>query len=181
MIPQMAPGLHPGSDGALAMKIEIHRPCTEPLARMRGPNERLHCDRCQQHVHNLSMLSVSEAHALLRERGDAPLCIRVTHASDGTPRFRDLVPAASLTHRIVVAGIAASLLTASGALAASVVFERYGGYDPPRVAPTTRDVPGQALVDIDSRPAAPVTSPSAPPPTLDRPPIPPSPQRLNNS
>ena len=168
------------------MNIEIHRPCTEPLARMRGPNERLHCDRCQQHVHNLSMLSVSEAHALLRERGGTPLCIRVTHASDGTPRFRDLVPAASLTRRIVVAGIAASLLTASGALAASVTYERYGGYDPQRRSQTIREVPDQALVDSGSPPAAtgaamPVTPPSRPPPTLDPPPIPSSPQRLNNS
>lgn len=110
------------------MKIEIHSPCDEPLAAMRGAVERMHCERCQKHVHNLSMMAEAEAHALLRERGREGLCVRIDRAGDGTPRFRDLVPVAAL--RVVRAGLTASMLVAAGLGAHAALFTSYGGYQP---------------------------------------------------
>ena len=88
---------------------EITSPCHESWDAMRGGAERRFCDICQKDVHNLSAMGHEEAAALLREKAGEHLCVRYTAESDGALRFRDLVPRASLTRRIVKAAFAAPM------------------------------------------------------------------------
>jgi hypothetical protein len=92
--------------------LEIASPCHESWEAMQGAGARRFCGVCQKDVHDLSAMAQAEAQALLDEHGGASLCVRYTAESDGTLRFRDLVPRASLTRKIVRAAFAASMLAA---------------------------------------------------------------------
>ncbi len=92
--------------------LPIASPCHESWDAMSGEAERRFCGVCQKDVHNLSAMKHEEAQALLRERAGEHLCVRYTAEADGTLRFRDLVPRASLTRKIVRTAFAASLLAA---------------------------------------------------------------------
>lgn len=92
--------------------VHIEDPCHESWDAMAGDGARRHCSACDKHVHDLSAMRHDEATALLASRRDAPLCIRYTAEADGTLRFRDLVPALSLTRRLVRAAFAATMLAA---------------------------------------------------------------------
>ena len=92
--------------------IEIASPCHESWEAMQGEGGRRFCGVCQKNVHDLSAMAQAEAQALLREQSGASLCVRYTAEVDGTLRFRDLVPKASLTRKIVRTAFAASMLAA---------------------------------------------------------------------
>ena len=92
--------------------IEIASPCHESWDAMHGDDARRHCRVCEKEVHNLSAMAHAEATALLRERAGEHLCVRYTSEADGTLRFRDLVPRAALTRKIVRTTFAAALLAA---------------------------------------------------------------------
>jgi len=93
-------------------QVEITSPCHESWEAMNGDAERRFCGVCQKDVHNLSAMRHDEAEALLRERSGEHLCVRYTAEVDGSLRFRDLVPRASLTRKIVRAAFAATMLAA---------------------------------------------------------------------
>ncbi len=93
-------------------QIEITSPCHESWDAMNGDAERRFCGVCQKDVHNLSAMRHDEAQALLQERASESLCVRYTAEGDGSLRFRDLVPRASLTRKIVRAAFAAAMLAA---------------------------------------------------------------------
>ena len=92
--------------------LPIASPCHESWDAMNGDEARRFCGICQKDVHNLSAMAHAEAQALLREKSGEHLCVRYSSESDGTLRFRDLVPRASLTRRVVRAAFAASMLAA---------------------------------------------------------------------
>lgn len=78
---------------------------------MSGDDLRRHCSACDKPVHDLSAMRQADAAALLRVHAGALPCVRYTAAADGTLRFRDLVPRASLTRKLRTT-LAASLLAA---------------------------------------------------------------------
>jgi len=92
--------------------LEIASPCHESWEAMEGAGASKFCGVCQKDVHDLSAMAQAEAQALLRERSGESLCVRYSSEADGTLRFRDLVPRASLTRKIVRAAFAASMLAA---------------------------------------------------------------------
>ena len=74
------------------------------------------CDRCSQHVHDLSAMPESEARAVLAraEEGER-VCVRYHADARGEIRFRpaDVVPTSSLS-RIAATRRAAAALAGSG-------------------------------------------------------------------
>lgn len=92
--------------------LPIDSPCHESWDAMSGEDTTRFCGVCQKDVHNLSAMRHDEAQALLREKAGQHVCVRYTAESDGTLRFRDLVPMASLTRKIVRAAFAATMLAA---------------------------------------------------------------------
>ena len=92
--------------------VEIASPCHESWDAMSGGEARRFCGVCQKDVHNLSAMAHAEAAALLRERSGERRCVRYTSEADGTLRFRDLVPRASLTRKLVRTAFAATMLAA---------------------------------------------------------------------
>jgi len=92
--------------------LPIASPCHESWDAMSGAAAQRFCGVCQKDVHNLSAMRHDEAQALLREKAGEHLCVRYTAEVDGTMRFLDLVPRASLTRRIVRTAFAATLLAA---------------------------------------------------------------------
>jgi hypothetical protein len=92
--------------------LPIASPCHESWDAMHGDEARRFCGICQKDVHNLSAMAQAEAQALLRERSGEHLCVRYSSVPDGTLRFRDLVPRASLPRKIVRAAFAGSMLAA---------------------------------------------------------------------
>ena len=92
--------------------VPITSPCHESWDAMEGGEARRFCGVCQKDVHNLSAMAQAEAQALLGAHAGEHLCVRYSSESDGTLRFRDLVPKASLLRRIVRTAFAASMLAA---------------------------------------------------------------------
>jgi hypothetical protein len=92
--------------------LEIANPCHESWEAMQGAGARRFCGVCRKDVHDLSAMAHTEARALLRAHTGASLCVRYTAEPDGTLRFRDLVPRASLTRKIVRTAVAAAMLAA---------------------------------------------------------------------
>ncbi len=92
--------------------LPIASPCHESWDAMNGGEARRFCGVCQKDVHNLSAMAQAEAQALLREKSGEHLCVRYSSEADGTLRFRDLVPRASLTRLLVRTAFAASMLAA---------------------------------------------------------------------
>lgn len=93
-------------------QVQIDSPCHESWEAMDGDAERRFCGVCQKHVHNLSAMNHDEATALLRRSAGDHLCVRYTAESDGTLRFRDLVPRASLTRKLLRTAFASAALAA---------------------------------------------------------------------
>ncbi|MBK7827089.1 hypothetical protein [Nannocystis sp.] len=93
-------------------QLPIDSPCHESWEAMDGDAERRFCGVCQKHVHNLSAMRHDDARALLAESAGANLCVRYSAETDGSLRFRDLVPAARLTRGLVRSAFAAVLLAA---------------------------------------------------------------------
>ena len=93
-------------------QLHIASPCHESWDAMRGEGATRFCGVCQKDVHDLSAMAQDEANALLAEQAEQSLCVRYTSESDGTLRFRDLVPLASLTRKIVRTAFAAVALAA---------------------------------------------------------------------
>ncbi|WAS95670.1 hypothetical protein [Nannocystis punicea] len=126
----------PASQGASAWRmacstgrvpIEIDHPCTATPEILSGPPELQHCAICQRDVHNLSMMSEAEARAFIRSRRERGVCVRIDRAADGTERFRDLVPAASLKRRLTPLGVAAAIVTSMAAGVCHVMNNALGG------------------------------------------------------
>jgi len=92
--------------------VKIESPCHESWEAMRGEGARRFCGVCQKDVHNLSAMGHDEAQALLAATANESLCVRYSSEADGTLRFRDLVPRASLTRRLVRTAFAAVALAA---------------------------------------------------------------------
>ncbi len=93
-------------------QLPIDSPCHESWEAMDGDAERRFCGVCQKHVHNLSAMRHDDARALLAESAGTNLCVRYSAETDGSLRFRDLVPAARLTRGLVRSAFAAVLLAA---------------------------------------------------------------------
>ncbi len=68
--------------------IEVAIPCTVPWESMRGYNRVRHCDRCKQHVYQLSEMSREEADELIKQK-EGKLCVRFFRRPDGTVVTRD--------------------------------------------------------------------------------------------
>lgn len=92
--------------------VRIESPCHESWDAMDGAGARRFCGVCARHVHDLSAMAHDEAQALLAARASESLCVRYSSEADGTLRFRDLVPRASLTRKIVRTAFAAAALAA---------------------------------------------------------------------
>lgn len=92
--------------------VKIESPCHESWDAMQGEGARRFCGVCQKDVHNLSAMGHDEARALLAASAKQSLCVRYTSEADGTLRFRDLVPRASLTRLLVRTAFAAVALAA---------------------------------------------------------------------
>lgn len=107
--------------------IHIDDPCPLTPDALHGPPERQYCARCDRQVHNLSMMSEAEAYALIYSYRPHRLCVRVDHAADGAPRFRDMVPAASLTRRLVPVGLTVAILATVAAGVSTVLYSSLGG------------------------------------------------------
>lgn len=141
-------------------QVRIAEPCPAAWDAMTGDEARRHCGACDRPVHNLSAMRLDDAAALLRARADDPPCVRYTAAADGTLRFRDLVPRASLTRKLRTAA-AAALLAACTPHGESAAPELG---DPPRPLHTARaPLPGQP------RPAAPADQCDPEPPARHTP------------
>jgi hypothetical protein len=93
-------------------QVQIDSPCHESWEAMDGDAERRFCGVCQKHVHNLSAMRHDDATALLRGSAGDHLCVRYTAESDGTLRFRDLVPRASLTRKLLRTAFASAAAAA---------------------------------------------------------------------
>ncbi|MBL9106816.1 MAG: hypothetical protein JNL82_38230 [Myxococcales bacterium] len=93
-------------------RVAIESPCHESWDAMEGDAERRFCGVCEKHVHNLSAMNHDDAQALLSRTADEHLCVRYSAESDGTIRFRDLVPMARLTRGIKRVAFAAAMLAA---------------------------------------------------------------------
>ncbi len=93
-------------------QVHIDSPCHESWEAMEGDAERRFCGVCDKHVHNLSAMRLDDARALLQASAGNNLCVRYSAESDGTLRFRDLVPTARLTRGLVRSAFAAALLAA---------------------------------------------------------------------
>ncbi|MDC0672263.1 hypothetical protein [Nannocystis radixulma] len=143
------------------MPIEIDHPCTATREILSGPPELQHCPICQRDVHNLSMMSEAEAHTFVRSRRERGVCVRIDRAADGTERFRDLVPAASLTRRLAPLGVAAAIVTSIAAGVCHVMNNALGGIgarDRERALEPTRDAESRL---VDQAPFAPTAVPPA--------------------
>ncbi len=127
--------------------IKVAAPCHESWDAMRGDGGRRFCGVCEEHVHDLSAMRHDEAQALLQTCAGERLCVRYTAEHDGSLRFRDLVPRASLTRKIVRVAFAASMVTAC----ARQVVGKMEGPDP-------KHQPGP-----DEQRAAPAGDPSSSP------------------
>lgn len=92
--------------------VKIESPCHESWDAMAGAGARRFCGVCEKDVHDLSAMRHDEARALLTGSKQGSLCVRYTSEADGTLRFRDLVPRASLTRFIARTAFAAVALAA---------------------------------------------------------------------
>jgi|GEM_PF-748714 len=174
--------------------LPIASPCHESWDAMHGDDARRFCGSCQKDVHNLSAMAHAEAQALLREKSGEHLCVRYSSESDGTLRFRDLVPRASLTRKVVRAAFAASMLAACTphgdptdlgrevieAIREATVPTADGGCDYTSGPFTTFHLPpGHVLCrtdgDLDGRIIEPMTPTPTPMPTMGAMPIEPPP------
>lgn len=100
-----------------ASDIPIPKPCHEDWDAMRIEDRKRYCERCREHVHDLSALSESEARALLRSRTD--MCVSYELHADGTIRFAgpaSVVPVSRL-RRVSAAVAPLGLATALAACA----------------------------------------------------------------
>jgi hypothetical protein len=93
-------------------QVQIDSPCHESWEAMDGDEERRFCGVCQKHVHNLSAMRHDEAKELLKQSAGDHLCVRYSAETDGTLRFRDLVPRGQLTRKLLRTAFAASMLAA---------------------------------------------------------------------
>ncbi len=93
-------------------QVQIDSPCHESWEAMDGDEERRFCGVCQKHVHNLSAMRHDEANELLKQSAGDHLCVRYAAETDGTLRFRDLVPRGQLTRKLLRTAFAASMLAA---------------------------------------------------------------------
>jgi hypothetical protein len=93
-------------------QVQIDSPCHESWEAMDGDEERRFCGVCQKHVHNLSAMRHDEAKELLKQSAGDHLCVRYAAETDGTLRFRDLVPRGQLTRKLLRTAFAASMLAA---------------------------------------------------------------------
>lgn len=93
-------------------QVNIDSPCHESWEAMDGDEERRFCGVCQKHVHNLSAMRHDEAQALLKQSAGEHLCVRYSAETDGTLRFRDLVPRGHLTRKLLRTAFAAVMLAA---------------------------------------------------------------------
>jgi hypothetical protein len=75
----------------LLENIGVATPCDEDWEKMTGDQRVRHCARCKLNVYNLFAMSREEATALIRERENGRLCIRLLRRADGTVITRDCV------------------------------------------------------------------------------------------
>lgn len=139
-------------------QVRIDAPCTVAWDAMTGDATRRHCSSCDRPVHDLSAMRHADAAALLRAHADHPPCVRYTAAADGTLRFRDLVPRASLTRKLRTA-VAASLLAAC---------TPHGESEPPDLASPPHTL-HTARVQPDAPPPADACDPVQPAPHAPEP------------
>ena len=102
--------------------LPIVAPCTESFAAMPGDDRTRFCDKCGEHVHNLSAGTEPEARALFREAAEKKLCVRYARDPNGAIRFRSVAMAAA-----AAMSLSASLTACSAQLSDA----------PPAAAPST--------------------------------------------
>jgi hypothetical protein len=141
--------------------IEIDHPRTATPEILRGPPERQHCEICQRDVHNLSMMSEAEAHAFVRSQREQGVCVRIDRAADGTERFRDLVPAASLKRRLTPLGVAAAIVASMAAGVCHVMNNALGGIGARDRERALEPTPDAESLLVDQGPSAPTAAPPA--------------------
>ncbi len=98
----------------LLARTKVASPCHESWNTMRGNDRARFCDRCSQHVYNLSEMTSEEAEALLYEHsGD--LCVRFFQRADGTVMTRDcrVGQARKRRRRTIAAGLGVAAVTTS--------------------------------------------------------------------
>ena len=96
--------------------IRVASPCTVDWNAMTTVDERVrHCGSCKKNVYNLSSMTREEAETLLLAK-EGRLCVRYYQRNDGTILLKDCMIAPSAAkRRLIAAGAAALLATASGA------------------------------------------------------------------
>jgi len=77
--------------------LPIAKPCTESFAAMPGDEKTRFCDKCDEHVYDLSARTEEEARALFRERRGERTCVRFAKDSSGKVLFRAAALAAAVS------------------------------------------------------------------------------------
>ena len=98
--------------------VRVASPCTvdwNAMTAVDGGEQVRHCGSCKKNVYNLSSMTREEAETLLLAK-EGRLCVRYFQRNDGTILLKDcMVPASAAKKRLIAAGAAALLATASGA------------------------------------------------------------------
>lgn len=152
--------------------VEVQNPCHEDWDAMRIEDRRRYCDRCQEHVHDLSAMSDAEAKDFLRGRAGQEVCVSYVPRTDGTirlsPRPAPVVPVSRLRRRrpLAVAGMAMALVacTPHGEHEALEIESEDTPVSviAPTVIPHTPDA-------FEDEPCEPELDPEDEPPILDKP------------
>ena len=156
--------------------VEVQNPCHEDWDAMRVEDRRRFCERCQEHVHDLSAMSDAEVRAFLGGRAGQEVCVSYVPRTDGTIRLAPrrpappspVVPVSRLRPRrpLAVAGVAMALVacTPHGEHAALEIESEEAPVSviAPTVIPHTPDA-------FEDEPCEPELDPEEEPPLLDKP------------
>ena len=63
--------------------VSVASPCQAPWEAMAGDERTRFCGQCQQHVYNLSEMSLTDAQVLI-QKTEGQLCVRYYRRADGT-------------------------------------------------------------------------------------------------
>lgn len=77
--------------------LPMKNPCTESWDAMPGDAKTRFCDKCNEHVYDLSERTEDEARALYRDRGVKKLCVRYAKGEGGAILFKAAAMAAVLS------------------------------------------------------------------------------------
>jgi hypothetical protein len=98
---------------ARSPSLTVVAPCPIGWEKLAGDDRVRFCGHCQQHVYNVSNLTMKEAVALV-ERVEGRACMRLQHRSDGTLITRDCFHAVRRARERIVASALGVMVAAAG-------------------------------------------------------------------